>query len=85
MILLSITGLFRTLLIIIGVLIILRIVGRMMIAKRNLEQERELLKRQRLSEKMMEESKQNYGKTTIGNVDKKAADQAGYVDFEEVK
>jgi len=85
MILLSITGLFRTLLIIIGVLIVLRIVGRMMIAKRNLEQERELLKRQRLSEKMMEESKQNYGKTTIGNVDKKAADQAGYVDFEEVK
>ena len=85
MILLSIPGLFRTLLIIIGVLIVLRIVGRMMIAKRNLEQERELLKRQRLSEKMMEESKQNYGKTTIGNVDKKAADQAGYVDFEEVK
>lgn len=85
MILLSITGLFRTLLIILAVLIILRVVGRMMIAKRNLEAEREMLKRERLAEKMEAESKRNYGKTTIGKIDKKAADEGGYVDFEEVK
>jgi hypothetical protein len=84
MILLSITGLFRTILIILGVLVVLRIVGRMMVAQRNQEAEKDHLRRQRESEKMASSARQNFGKTTISQIDKKSADQAGYTDFEEV-
>ena len=85
MILLSITGVFKMVLIILGVLVVLRIVGRMMIAKRNLEEEKELLQKQRESEKMVSDSRQNFGKTSIGKIDKRSADSAEYTDFEEVK
>jgi hypothetical protein len=43
----SFTGVIKTILILIGVLVILRIIGRTMIAKRNLEKERELIARER--------------------------------------
>jgi hypothetical protein len=85
MILLSITGVFRTLLIILGVLVVLRVVGRMMVAQRNAEEEKEHLRKQRESEKMVANAKQNFGKTVISHVDKKKADDAGYTDFEEVR
>jgi len=85
MILLSVTGLFRTILIIIGIMVLLRVIGKMMIAKRNLDEEKDLLRKQRESEKMVSESKQNFGKTTISKIDKRIADEGGYVDFEEVK
>lgn len=83
MILLSITGLFRTILIIIGVMVVLRVIGKMMIAKRNLEEEKELLREQRKSEKMVADAKQNYGKTSVTKIDSK--DQGEFVDFEEIK
>ena len=43
----SVTGIFRTILIIIGTLALLRFLGRIMIAKRNLEEERSIFKAQR--------------------------------------
>lgn len=85
MILLSITGLVRTVLIILGVLVVLRIVGRMMVAQRNVEEEKEHLRKKEESDRMVTNAKQNFGKTTISQIDKKSADQAGYTDFEEVK
>lgn len=85
MTLLAITTVFRTVLIILGIFIVLRVIGRMMIAKRNLEEEKNLLQKQREQEQMAAESKRNFGKTTISHIDKKSADGADYVDFEEVK
>lgn len=84
MVLLSITGVFKMVLIILGIIVVLRVIGRMMIAKRNLDEEREHLQRQRESEKMVSDAQRNQGKTTISHIDKKSADDAGYTDFEEV-
>lgn len=85
MTLLAITTVFRTVLIIIGIIVVLRVVGRMMIAKRNLDEEKEMLRRQRENERLAAETKRNFGKTTIGKVDRKSLDNAEFTDFEEVK
>ena len=48
---LSITGLFRTLLIIVGAFILLRFLGQLLNAKRNMEAERKMAEQDRLFEK----------------------------------
>jgi len=63
----SVTGIFRTILIIVGTLALLRFLGRIMIAKRNLEEERSILKAQRKQEKELEKIKKRFGKTDIVN------------------
>lgn len=85
MVLLAITTVFRTILIIIGVLVVLRLVGQLMIAKRNLQEEKELLQKQRQNEKDVAEAKRNFGKTTVGRIDRKSATDSEYTDFEEIK
>ena len=82
--LLAITTVFRTVLIILGIFVVLRVIGRMMIAKRNLDIEKELLRQQRENEKVAAETKRNFGKTSIGKVDKRSLDNAEFTDFEEV-
>lgn len=61
----SITGLFKTLLMIIGALVVLRFFGRFMIAKRILEEERELLEKERNFEKEKKRVFKNMGKVEI--------------------
>ncbi|MBU2018189.1 MAG: hypothetical protein KJ941_00970 [Bacteroidetes bacterium] len=61
----SVTGVFRTLLLLIGVFVVLRFLGRLMIAKRNLEAERNMLKKQREFEQEKQQLKRNFGKTNI--------------------
>ena len=78
----SFTGVIKTVLILIGVLVILRIIGRTMIAKRNLEQERDLINREREFEKKKDFVRKNQGKTSILTKGKIHAEDA---DFEEVK
>jgi len=82
----SITGLFKTLLIIIGALVVLRFFGRVMIAKRNLEEERELLKNDRALKEERERKQKNLGKVEIVNRDKSSSTNSKIedVDFEEV-
>ncbi len=78
----SFTGVIKTVLILIGVLVILRIIGRTMIAKRNLEHERDLINREREFEKKKDFVRKNQGKTSILSKGKIQAEDA---DFEEVK
>ena len=78
----SFTGVIKTVLILIGVLVILRIIGRTMIAKRNLEHERDLINREREFEKKKDFVRKNQGKTSILTKGKIKAEDA---DFEEVK
>jgi len=85
MVLLAITTVFRTVLILIGVFVLLRVVGQFMVAKRNLQEEKELLEKQRKSEKEAAETRKNFGKTTVGKIDKSAINDSDYTDFEEVK
>jgi hypothetical protein len=78
----SFTGVIKTVLILIGVLVILRIIGRTMIAKRNLEHERDLINREREFEKKKDFIRKNQGKTSILSKGKIQAEDA---DFEEVR
>jgi len=70
----SITGLFRTVLIILGAFVLLRFLGQLMMAKRNMEEERKINERQRAFEKERFEKMKKFGKTTVlneNNVSKK--------------
>ena len=78
----SFTGVIKTVLILIGVLVILRIIGRTMIAKRNLEHERDLINREREFEKKKDFVRKNQGKTSIMSKGKIQAEDA---DFEDVR
>jgi glutamyl-tRNA reductase len=86
----SVTGIFRTILIIIGTLALLRFLGRIMIAKRNLEEERSIFKAQRKQEKELEKIKKRFGKTDIVNDNSNSnhikinPDKVEDVDFEEI-
>jgi hypothetical protein len=78
----SFTGVIKTVLILIGVLVIIRIIGRTLIAKRNLEHERDLIAREREFEKKKDFVRKNQGKTSILTKGKIQAEDA---DFEELK
>ena len=79
----SVTGLVRTLLIIIGVFVLLRFLGQLMNARRNVEEERELNDRQRRFNETKKKTTQNLGKTRI--LKRTESDGAEDVDFEEVE
>jgi uncharacterized membrane-anchored protein YhcB (DUF1043 family) len=79
----SVTGLVRTLLIIIGVIVLLRFLGQLMNAKRNMEEERKLNAKQRHFNKEKERKSKHLGKTSI--LDKsQGSDNTEDVDFEEM-
>jgi uncharacterized membrane protein len=86
----SVTGIFRTILIIVGTLALLRFLGRIMIAKRNLEEERSILKAKRKQEKELEKIKKRFGKTDIVNDNSNSnhlkinPNKVEDVDFEEI-
>lgn len=84
MILLYLFSFFRTILIIIGVIFVLRLIGRMMIVKRNLEEQNKHQQNVRRSEQLKETSRRNFGKTTISNVGKDKIEDGDYVEYEEI-
>ena len=80
----SVVGVFRTLLILIGLFVILRFLGRLANAKRNLEEEKVLDEQKRREEAERERITKNLGKTKI--IDKSSGSKdIEDVDFEEVK
>jgi hypothetical protein len=86
----SVSGFFRTILIIIGGIVALRFLGQLMIAKRNMEEEREMNERQRKFEQERSEKLKKFGKISIlGGSKKKSSDTNDSdvvdVDYEEVK
>ncbi len=78
----SVPGLFKTILIIIGALVLLRFLGRVMIAKRNLDQERADLAREKEFVRERNHKIKNFGKVTVNSKTKGAVQD---VDYEEVK
>lgn len=85
MILLSLTGLVRTLLIIAGVIFLLQIIGKTAQARRNIADEQRMKKENDRARKMKEDAQRNFGKTSISKVDKKKISDSEYTDFEEVE
>jgi hypothetical protein len=68
----SIVGIFKTVLLILGAFVLLRFLGQLMIAKRNMEEERQLNKKQRDVESERNQKLKNFGKTSILNAKKKS-------------
>ncbi len=79
----SVTGLVRTLLIIIGVIVLLRFLGQLMNAKKNMEVERELNERQRKFNSEKERKRKNLGKTSVLKKGQ-SSDNIEDVDYEEM-
>lgn len=85
----SIVGIFKTVLLILGAFVLLRFLGQLMIAKRNMEEERMLNKKQRDVEAERNQKLKNFGKTSILNAHKKSptkkeGDFIQDVDYEEM-
>ncbi len=85
----SISGIFRTVLIIIGAIVLLRFLGQLMIAKRNMEAERILNKNQREGEAERQRKMKSFGKTTILSGSSKHKESKSHpdimdVDYEEI-
>jgi hypothetical protein len=79
----SVTGLVRTLLIIIGVIVLLRFLGQLMNAKRKMEEERTLNAQQRKFNQEKERKRKNLGKTSVLKKEQ-GSDSIEDVDFEEM-
>ena len=85
----SIVGIFKTVLLILGAFVLLRFLGQLMIAKRNMEEERQLNKKQRDVESERNQKLKNFGKTSILSTKKKSpskieGDFIQDVDYEEM-
>ena len=61
----SIVGVFKTIVFIIGVSVIIRFIGRLLIIKRNLNDEKDFLNKRRKEEKLKRFVNKNEGKITI--------------------
>lgn len=81
---LSITGLFKTLLIILGAFVLLKFLGQLMNAKNNMAAENELKAQNKQFEQEKNAKMKNLGKTQILK-EKPAPNAVQDVDFEEVK
>ena len=79
----SVTGLFRTVLIIIGVLFLLRLLGRVMTARREMEKENSKRREEKAFEKERKNKLKDFGKVTISNKSNSNS-KNDYVEFEEV-
>lgn len=61
----SITGLFRTVFILLGVYVLLRFIGRVMLAKRALDNQRQELEKEKQAYREKKRFFQNLGKTQV--------------------
>lgn len=79
----SLPGLFRTVLIIVGVIFLLRFIGQFLIAKRNMDDEREINAKKRQFDEEKKNASEDIGKIKV--IKKSASkDDIEDVDFEEI-
>jgi len=71
---------FRQILVILGIILLMRFIGKIMMARRVIKEQDAL--KQQLAEK--EKAKKNYGKTTIGKINKQQLKDSDYTEFEEI-
>jgi len=81
----SVSGVVRTIFIILGVLVLLRFLGRLMMAKRAMDAERKLSESERRNREERERKMRNFGKTeVIPNNRSNSNDKFEDVDYENV-
>ena len=79
----SVTGLVRTILIIIGVFFLLRLLGRVLTAKREMDKENARRREEKSFDQERNSKLKNFGKTTLSKPPKSNLKE-DYVDYEEV-
>ena len=80
----SFPSLIRTILILIGVFVVIRFLGQMMNAKRNMAEQESMKEREENLRKAREQTARNLGKTTILKNGKRNSGDIEDVDFEEI-
>ncbi len=85
----SVTGVFKTILMILGAFVLLRFLGQFLTAKRNMEEERSLNEKQRKFREEKERVFKSFGETSIISDKKSKSNQKSKnsvedVDFEEI-
>ncbi len=79
----SIIGVFRTILILIGALVVIRFIGQLMQAKNAMEEERKMNADRRKSQDEYDRVRKNFGRTTISRPTSNSANIED-VEFEEI-
>ena len=69
----SVSGIFKTVLMILGAFVLLRFFGQLMVAKRNLAEERQLKAEQDKFDRELKHKKENVGRTSILSSSTKSA------------
>ena len=90
MLILSIIGLLRMLLLIVGAFTLIRFLGKLMIAKRDLDAQKLVRKHNEAIDKERRQKLKDFGRVTVkspntNNSSKTSSDSAEYTDFEEIK
>ncbi len=80
----SITGAFRMILMIVGALVLLRFVGQLMQAKRNMAEEEAMNRRQKAFDAEAKRKKKHLGRTQILGKNTKINDSIEDAEFEEI-
>jgi len=81
----SLGGLFKTILIIIGAFVALRFIGQMMIAKRNLDEQRDMEEKEKKFQRERKEKLRDFGKVTVSKSNPSAKGEVQDIDYEEIK
>lgn len=84
MVLLAIVNLFRTVLIILGVIVLMRFIGKLMMTKRTIDEHKKSQEDLRNQDDMINEARKNYGKTTISGKKSTNLDDGDFTPYEEV-
>ena len=74
----------RQILVILGVILLIRFIGKMMTARRNINDQEQYSKSKNESDKHQANAKKNFGKTTVQKINKRKIKDSEYTDFEEV-
>jgi hypothetical protein len=80
----SVTGIIRTVLVIVGVITLLRFFGRIMIARRAYEEEQRNNKIRQQLEKEKAFKKKNFGKVSFLNTKNNSSSVSSHIDAEDV-
>tara|TARA_B100000809_G_scaffold239841_1_gene261689 strand:- start:429 stop:677 length:249 start_codon:yes stop_codon:yes gene_type:complete len=74
----------KNILFILGVILLLRFIGKMMTARRNITEQKQYQQKQTKQDAQKETAKRNMGKTSIQKIDKSKINESNYTHFEEV-
>jgi len=75
---------FKNIIFILGVVLLLRLIGKMMAARRNIDSQNQYQQKRTDINVEKEKAKRNFGRTTIEKIDKNATADSDYTDYEEI-